>query len=84
MRAGQRWVGVVGRVGQVATSLVGAVARGLRGVPAGVETKFLDAVGDQLPNLSVKGVKVLVAQTLDYLHPEDREAQEQTTGTAAA
>jgi hypothetical protein len=43
-----------------------------------VETKFLDAVVDQLPNLSVKGVKVLIAQTLDYLHPGDREAQEQT------
>lgn len=55
-----------------------AIARGLRGVTAAVETKFLDAVVDQLPNLSVTGVKVLVSQALDYLHPDDREAQEQT------
>ena len=66
------------RSGQVNTDIVAAIARGLRGVTATVETKFLDAVGDQLPNLSVKGVKVLVAQTLDYLHPGDREAHEQT------
>ena len=66
------------RTGRVSTEVVAAIARGLRGVTADVEAKFLDAVCEQLPLLSLAGVKLLVAQTLDHLHPEDREAQEQT------
>ena len=66
------------QTGQVSTEVVAAIARGLRGVAADVESKFLAAVVAQLPVLSLAGVKLLVAQTLDHLHPDDREAQEQT------
>ncbi len=69
---------VLWRTGQVSTEVVAAIARGLRGVTAEVEAKFLAAVVTQLPVLSLAGVKLLVAQTLDHLHPDDREAQEQT------
>ena len=66
------------QTGRVSTEVVAAIARGLRGVTAEVESKFLAAVVTQLPVLSLAGVKLLVAQTLDHLHPDDREAQEQT------
>lgn len=66
------------RSGQVNTDVVAAIARGLRGVTASVEEKFLAAVVQQLPHLSVKGIKVLISQTLDHLHPDDRDAQEHT------
>jgi hypothetical protein len=57
------------QTGQVSTEVVAAIARGLRGVTAEVESKFLAAVVTQLPVLSLAGVKLLVAQTLDHLHP---------------
>jgi hypothetical protein len=66
------------QTGRVSTEVVAAIARGLRGVTADVEAKFLAAVVAQLPVLSLAAVKLLVAQTLDHLHPDDREAQEQT------
>lgn len=71
-----RDLAVLWRSGQVNTDVVAAIARGLRGVTALVEDKFLNAVMGQLPNLTVKGIKILITQTLDHLHPHDREAQE--------
>ena len=66
------------RSGQVNTDAVAAIARGLRGVTATVEERFVAAVVAQLPKLSVKGIKVLITQTLDHLHPHDRDAQDHT------
>ena len=65
------------RSGQVSTDAVAVIARGLRGVTADVEEQFLAAVLPQLPRLSVKAVRVLMARTLDLLFPEDVESREQ-------
>ena len=64
--------------GEVNTDAVAAIARGLRGVTVSVQEDFLTAVGKHLPQVSVKGIKILIAQTLDYLYPNDRDAQEHT------
>ena len=65
------------RGGQVSTDAVAVIARGLRGVTADVESQFLAAVLPQLPRLSVKAVRVLMARTLDLLFPDDVESREQ-------
>ena len=66
------------RTGQVSAAVVAVIARGLRGVSADVESQFLAAVLPQLPRLSVKAVKLLVARTLDLLFPDDADAREQS------
>ncbi len=65
------------RSGQVSTAVVALIARGLRGLTAATEEAFLAAVLDQLPRLSVRSVRVLLARTLDLLHPQDAAAREQ-------
>ena len=66
------------RTGRVSTAAVAVIARGMRGLTHANEMAFLNAVGDQLPQLSVRSVKVLLSRTLDLLHPNDTAAREQT------
>ena len=65
------------RTGRVSTDVVAVIARGLRGVSHDVEGRFLTAVADQLPSLSLRAVKVLISRTLDLLFPDDAQRQEQ-------
>ena len=64
--------------GRVPSESLAVIARELKGLPVAVEQKFLAACLPQLPQISVAGVRVLTRRFLDLLHPDDRDAQEQT------
>jgi len=66
------------RTGRVNTDIIATIARGLRGLPQSVESDFVKGVLVQLPHLSAKGVRVLLSRALDLLHPDDRDAAEQS------
>ncbi|MFN8125263.1 MAG: DUF222 domain-containing protein [Candidatus Nanopelagicales bacterium] len=66
------------RTATLSTDVVATLARGLRGLPALTESQVVRAVAPELPKLSIAGVKLLVGRALDLLHPDDREASEQT------
>ncbi len=66
------------RSGGVSGEAVAVLARQLKGLPVATEGQFLAAVIEQLPRLSVAGVRVVARRFLDLLHPHDRDAQEQT------
>lgn len=64
--------------GLVSTDVIAALARGLSGLTADTERGIVKAVVPELPSLSVRAVKVVVAHALDMLHPDDRDAAEQS------
>lgn len=66
------------RCGTVTSEVIAALARGLRQVPWAVELSIVSAVLPELRRLSVAAVKLVVQRALDLLHPEDRDAAEQS------
>ncbi|MFN8125533.1 MAG: HNH endonuclease signature motif containing protein [Candidatus Nanopelagicales bacterium] len=64
--------------GRVCTDVIAVLARGLAGLAWSTEEKVVAAVVAQLPDLTVRGVKLVVAQVLDLLHPDDVDAAEQS------
>lgn len=66
------------RRGLVDTDVLAALGRGLSPLEHRTSTRIVDAVADELPRLSVAGVTLIVQRALDLLHPNDREAAEQT------
>ncbi len=71
-------VGSLWSHGLVCTDVVATLARGLRGLPFDVEVSVVTGLIDELPSLTVRGVKLVVAHVLDLLRPDDRDAAEQS------
>lgn len=64
--------------GRLCTDVIAALARGLSGLPWEVEKKVVGAVLGELPSLTVRGVKLVVAHVLDLVRPDDRDTAEQS------
>lgn len=64
--------------GLVSTDVIATLARGLSGLAMDTERNIVTAVVPELPSLSVRAVKMVVAHALDMLHPDDRDAAEQS------
>ena len=63
--------------GLVCTDVIAALARGLHGLEWEVEQRVVSAIIDELPRLTVRGVKLVVAQVVDLTDDDNRATREQ-------